>query len=98
MAVPANDLFGAQIELELFNDLSFARDPACALALPTAENPCVRESTTLSIHLMIKTITVTSTGMELFNFKSSICFNHHNITRFDYHYRISYGLYASRRA
>lgn len=49
MAVPPNDLFGAQIELELFNDLSFARDPACALALPTAENPCVRESTTLSI-------------------------------------------------
>lgn len=49
MAVPPDDLFGAQIELELFNDLSFARDPACALALPTAENPCVRGSTTLSI-------------------------------------------------
>lgn len=42
MAVPPNDLFGAQIELELFNDLSFARDPACALALPSAESPCVR--------------------------------------------------------
>lgn len=42
MAVPPDDLFGAQIELELFNDLSFARDPACALALPAAENPCVR--------------------------------------------------------
>lgn len=49
VAVPPDDLFGAQIELELFNDLSFSRDPACALALPTAENPCVRESTTLSI-------------------------------------------------
>lgn len=67
MAVPPNDLFGAQIELELFNDLSFARVPACALAPPTAENPCVRESTTLSIHqqsrLQVK---------ESFNFKSSI--------------------------
>lgn len=60
MAVPPDDLFGAQIELELFNGLSFARDPACALALPTAENPCVRESTTLSIQPTIKTITVTS--------------------------------------
>lgn len=50
MAVPQDDLFGAQIELELFNDLSFARDPACALALPAAENPCVRESTTFHVH------------------------------------------------
>lgn len=74
VAVPPDDLFGAQIELELFNGLSFARDPACALALPTAENPCVRESTTLSIQPMIKTITVTSKGivqLQVFNMLQS---------------------------
>lgn len=74
VAVPPDDLFGAQIELELFNDLSFARDPACALALPIAENPCVRESTTLSIQPTIKTITVTSKGivqLQVFNMLQS---------------------------